>query len=155
MDLNYIIDEGKNLKFHGCSNWNKGFIMETHSIKLECTINNKVIGQAGLEYKYRKTEEPYTDGYIFGVSVNPKYQHNGVGSKLINKIEEIAKDIGLKVLYLRPATEEVKNFYNKLGYKYSHTDEYGEVMSKNLEKSSLVEQYIYLMKNQLQILKSL
>lgn len=54
MDLSYIIDEGKNLKFHGCSNWNKGFIMETHSIKLECTIDNKVIGQAGLEYKYKK-----------------------------------------------------------------------------------------------------
>ena len=143
MDLSYIIDEGKNLKFHGCSNWNKGFIMETHSIKLECTIDNKVIGQAGLEYKYKKTEGPFTDGYIFGVSVNPKYQHNGVGSKLINKIEEIAKDIGLKVLYLRPATEEVKYFYNKLGYKYSHTDEYGEVMSKNLEKSSLVEQYLF------------
>ena len=131
-NLVYKLDIGKNLSFHGCSNWDEGFRMETHSIKLEALDDNEVIGQVGLEYKDRDTEEDLEDGYLFGVSVNPDYQGLGLGSKLMKEIEFIAKKVGVKTLYLRPNSEEVMHFYNKCGYKYDHTDKYGKVMSKKI-----------------------
>jgi ribosomal protein S18 acetylase RimI-like enzyme len=131
-NLVYKLDVGKNLSFHGCSDWDEGFRMETHSIKLEVLDDNKVIGQVGLEYKDRDTEEDLEDGYLFGVSVNPDYQGLGLGSKLMKEIEFIAKKVGVKTLYLRPNSEEVMQFYNKCGYKYDHTDEYGKIMSKKI-----------------------
>lgn len=131
-NLVYKLDVGKNLSFHGCSDWDEGFRMETHSIKLEVLDDNKVIGQVGLEYKDRDTEEDLEDGYLFGVSVNPDYQGLGLGSKLMKEIEFIAKKVGVKTLYLRPNSEEVMQFYNKCGYKYDHTDKYGKVMSKKI-----------------------
>ena len=131
-NLVYKLNIGKDLSYHGCSNWNKGFRMETHSIKLEALDDNKVIGQVGLEYKDRDTEEDLEDGYLFGVSVNPDYQGLGLGSKLMKEIKFIAKKLGVKTLYLRPNSEEVMEFYNKCGYKYDHTDEYGKVMSKKI-----------------------
>lgn len=131
-NLVYKLDVGKNLSFHGCSDWDEGFRMETHSIKLEVLDNNKVIGQVGLEYKDRDTEEDLEDGYLFSVSVNPDYQGLGLGSKLMKEIEFIAKKVGVKTLYLRPNSEEVMQFYNKCGYKYDHTDKYGKVMSKKI-----------------------
>jgi ribosomal protein S18 acetylase RimI-like enzyme len=131
-NLVYKLDIGKNLSFHGCSDWDEGFRMETHSIKLEVLDDNKVIGQVGLEYKDRDTEEDLEDGYLFSVSVNPDYQGLGLGSKLMKEIEFIAKKVGVKTLYLRPNSEEVMQFYNKCGYKYDHTDEYGKVMSKKI-----------------------
>lgn len=131
-NLVYKLDVGKNLKFHGCSDWDEYFRMETHSIKLEVLDDNNVIGQVGLEYKDRDTEEDLEDGYLFGVSVNPDYQGLGLGSKLMKEIEFIAKKVGVKALYLRPNSEEVMQFYNKCGYKYDHTDKYGKVMSKKI-----------------------
>lgn len=131
-NLVYKLNIGKDLSYHGCSNWDEGFRMETHSIKLEALDDNKVIGQVGLEYKDRDTEEELEDGYLFGVSVNPDYQGLGLGSKLMKEIKFIAKKLGVKTLYLRPNSEEVMQFYNKCGYKYDHTDEYGKVMSKKI-----------------------
>lgn len=131
-NLVYKLDVGKNLSFHGCSDWDELFRMETHSIKLEVLDDNNVIGQVGLEYKDRDTEEDLEDGYLFGVSVNPDYQRLGLGSKLMKEIEFIAKKVGVKTLYLRPNSKEVMQFYNKCGYKYDHTDKYGKVMSKKI-----------------------
>lgn len=130
--LVYKINSGKDLVYHGCSNWDKGFVMETHSIKLEVLDDNQAIGQVGLEYKDRDTEENLEDGYLFGVSVNPDYQNLGIGSMIMEKIEFIAIAFGIKTLYLRPNSKKVMEFYNKCGYKYDHTDEYGEIMSKSL-----------------------
>ena len=89
--LIYKINSGKDLVYHGCSNWDKGFVMETHSIKLEVLDDNQVIGQVGLEYKDRDTEENLEDGYLFGVSVNPDYQNLGIGSMIMEKIELVKK----------------------------------------------------------------
>lgn len=131
-NLVYKLDIGKNLSFHGCSNWDEGFRMETHSIKLEVLDNNYIIGQVGLEYKDRDTEDKLEDGYLFGVSVNPDYQGLGIGSKLMKEIEFIAKKVGIKTLHLRPNSKSVEKFYDKCGYKYDHTDEYGRIMSKKI-----------------------
>lgn len=131
-NLLYKLDIGKDLSFHGCSKWDEGFRMEFHSIKLEALDENKIIGQIGLEYKDRDTEEDLEDGYLFGVSVNPDYQGLGLGSKLMKEIEFIAKKVGVKTLYLRPDNEEVMQFYEKCGYKYDHSDEYSKIMSKKI-----------------------
>ena len=87
--------------------------------KLELYSNDELIGQVGID----------NDDYIFGLSVKPKYQKNGYGTKLVKKIEKYAK--GNKV-YLRPANKKLIKFYGKLGYKIDHTDKYGLVVTKKI-----------------------
>ena len=110
---------GNNIKFHGCSNWNKGFVMDRPCTKVELFLNKKLIGQAGID----------EDDYIFCVSIKPEFQSKGFGSKIMSQIEKYSKE---NTLYLRPANKELINFYKKLGYKKDHTDKYGLIMSKTI-----------------------
>lgn len=118
-NIHFKKEYGKGLHFKGLSNWNKGFVMVRNCWKLELYSNDELIGQVGID----------NDDYIFGLSVKPKYQKNGYGTKLVKKIEKYAK--GNKV-YLRPANKKLIKFYEKLGYKTDHTDKYGLVMSKKI-----------------------
>ena len=118
-NISFKKETGKNLHFKGVSNWNKGFVMVRNCLKLELYSNDELIGQVGID----------NDDYIFGLSVKPKYQKNGYGTKLMKKIEKYAKK---NKLYLRPANKKLINFYEKLGYKTDHTDQYGLVMSKKI-----------------------
>ena len=129
--LQFKFTSGKNIVFRGVSNWNKGFHFEDFCTKLEAFIYNKLVGQAGLEPGY-ENDKPSDFGYIFGVSVNPKYQGQNIGTNIMFEIEKYAKSIKMKRLFLRPANDKVIKFYNKLGYKYYDTDKYGEIMYKDI-----------------------
>ncbi|MFC2133664.1 GNAT family N-acetyltransferase [Bacteroidota bacterium] len=56
------------------------------------------------------------ENQIRGVFINPDYLGFGIGRKIMNYIEGIAKRKGLKSVYLN-SSAYAKDFYLKLGYK--------------------------------------
>jgi len=77
---------------------------------------NKVLGTVRLK-----------ENAIFTVFVDPDYHHQGIGVKLMESIEKIAKERGYTEVGLGSSITAVR-FYEKLGYIYTgdtHKDEYG------------------------------
>jgi GNAT superfamily N-acetyltransferase len=66
---------------------------------------NKVLGTGSLSGNMVRT-----------VFVNPRYHGKGVGRKLMNHIEKVAKKKGLKTLQFHSSLT-AEGFYKKLGYK--------------------------------------
>ena len=69
---------------------------------------NKIIGCAGIEI-YDKV------GLLRSVAINPALQGQGIGCKIMFKIEEFALNHNINRLYL--LTETAEQFFHKLGYK--------------------------------------
>ena len=67
--------------------------------------NGKILGTISLE-----------NDMILCAFVNPRYQCRGIGKKLIEHIEKIAKRKGIKKLKVPSSTTSV-GFYEKMGYK--------------------------------------
>lgn len=87
------------------SNYNKYFmkIPEVHIIIIES--NERVIGTAGI------TEQ----GQIRDVFIDIQYHKKGLGTLLMQKLEEIARIKKSRKVFLYAATSSV-DFYTKLGY---------------------------------------
>lgn len=77
----------------------------THFIILN---DDEVIGTARLVISDKK-------GKIGRMSILKEYRNRGIGSKLINKIIEYSKNIGLEFLYLNAQINAIK-FYEKNGF---------------------------------------
>lgn len=60
-------------------------------------------------------------GYIEGVVVRTDLERKGIGTKLMNELEKIARKKKFKILYLDVNKGNLKgiNFYKKLGYSSS------------------------------------
>ncbi len=83
---------------------------------LVAVAENKVIGTATLERDY-----------VGSVFVHPTWHHQGVGTRLMQEIEAIARKNGIRQLQLGASITAV-NFYVKLGFAHgrkSHSEEYG------------------------------
>ncbi|MEK6891294.1 MAG: GNAT family N-acetyltransferase [Nanoarchaeota archaeon] len=71
-----------------------------------CLISNKkIIGTVDLH-----------DGEIGSVYVHYKFVRKGIGTKIMDFIEDYAKKKGIKVVHLKSA-KQAKSFYLKRGYK--------------------------------------
>ena len=65
--------------------------------------------------------------YLGTLFVNPDYHGKGIGTKLMEKIENLAKERKIQKLKLKSSINAV-DFYEKLGYKkgeQSQSEEYG------------------------------
>lgn len=76
---------------------------------------NKVVGTISID-KFRG-DLTGTKYIILTVFVKIEKHHQGIGTMLIKKIEDYAKSIGVKELYI-PASIYGCEFYRKLGYDY-------------------------------------
>ncbi len=56
------------------------------------------------------------DGWILGLFVSPEHMCKGIGTKLVHKVESIAKKKGFDILRAHVAINAL-GFYKKLGYK--------------------------------------
>lgn len=83
----------------------KSIINKKHIIVYE--ENSKVFGTASINLEER---------YISSVFVDPDHHHKGIGTQLMNAIEDYAKDKRLKKVYLN-ASLNAENFYKDRGYK--------------------------------------
>ena len=76
---------------------------------------NKVVGTISID-KFRG-DLTGTKYIILTVFVKIEKHHQGIGTMLIKRIEDYAKSIGVKELYI-PASIYGCEFYRKLGYDY-------------------------------------
>lgn len=95
-------------------------------------IDNKVVGTAGLDKSWDSDDEYW----ILSVFVKPENHGQGIGTKLIRKIEEFASTMPIKKLII-PASITAHEFYYKLGYRYKDgkkelNDEDMYIMEKSL-----------------------
>ncbi len=58
-------------------------------------------------------------GHIYSIDVKPKYRRRGIGSKLLESIEEILGGMGAEVCYLEARADNVAaiNLYLKCNYR--------------------------------------
>ena len=94
-------------------------------------IDDNVVGTAGIDKSWNSDDEYW----ILTVFVKPENHGQGIGKKLIGKIEEYATSLPIKKLVI-PASITAHEFYYKLGYKYKDgkkelNDEDMYIMEKN------------------------
>ena len=92
--------------------------------------NDEVVGTAGLDKSWYSDDEYW----ILTVFVKPGYHKEGIGKKLIEKIEDFAFSLPIKKLIV-PASITAHQFYYKLGYNYKDgkkvlNDEHMYIMEK-------------------------
>lgn len=95
-------------------------------------IDDNVVGTAGIDKSWYSNDEYW----ILTVFVKPENHGQGIGKKLIGKIEEYATTLPIKKLVI-PASITAHEFYYKLGYRYKDekkelNDEDMYIMEKNL-----------------------
>jgi len=76
--------------------------------------DGKLIGTGGLA-NFGSLEKP--SYYGVAMFVVPELQGKGIGSQILRKVEEKAKELGARKLTIRAAIG-AQPFYEKLGYKY-------------------------------------
>ena len=130
IDIKFKYIKSKTMEYRTPSNWDKYYKYNIYSVKI-IGLNNskKEIAQVGLE---PFEEDGEKRGFIFGVIVKKEYRGQNIGSKIMNECEKYAKSINIQTLFLRPANDRVIKFYEQLGYKFSHVEEYGKVMFKSV-----------------------
>lgn len=94
-------------------------------------IDDNVVGTAGIDKSWNSDDEYW----ILTVFVKPENHGQGIGKKLIEKVEEYATTLPVKKLII-PASITAHEFYYKLGYKYKDgkkelNDEDMYIMEKN------------------------
>ena len=114
--------------------------------RVKCYVavqNGKVVGTASIDEvksMYGVQIDDSTNKYlILTVFIDTNSHHQGIGRKLIERIEEYSKGIGAEELII-PASIHGVEFYRKLGYDYlngnKELNKDGEyVLSKQFEKS--------------------
>lgn len=73
--------------------WSKNALIEEvlnnrMAIYITAKVNGKAIGYAGM-WKI------FDEGHITNIAVHPEYRQNGIGSRLVEKLVDIAKERGI------------------------------------------------------------
>ena len=118
-----------------------------------CTDNKKVIGFFIASFSL-------LEGHLLNISVAPNRKRQGVGNILLNKIESIAIEYGIKEIFLevRESNREAialyeNNGYRKIGlrknyYKLSEGREDAVIYSKKIKGNLLsLKQIFYILSN--------
>ncbi len=98
--------------------------------------NDKIVGTVMLRHKpeegYKNLEWPLESNYekiyvIYTLAVHPKFIRQGIGKKLLDFAEEIARKEGCISLRLDVVKGNIpaENLYKKCGYKYVGTTSLG------------------------------
>lgn len=88
-------------------------------IFLKIVINNKIIGSVRA-YKEKET------CYIGRLIVHPEFQNQGIGSKLMFKIESFFKKVSRFELFTGYKSKKNLYLYQKLGYRPFKTEKLNE-----------------------------
>lgn len=113
-----IKDHGKEVIDKISKHFAEEEIKENFPNKEKCYVaekDGKVVGTASIsKFRGDKTGYKYIIQTVF---VNMENHHQGIGTLLINKIEEYAKSINANELVI-PSSIYGLEFYRKLGYDY-------------------------------------
>lgn len=96
-------------------------------------VNGKLVGTASLAKDNRTDDEKYICLTVF---VLPEKHGLGIGKKLMEQVEETARNKDAKILHV-PASRSALQFYRKQGYKEDNKEKEEEHiwMSKVFENS--------------------
>jgi ribosomal-protein-alanine acetyltransferase len=85
-------------------------------IGLAALVNDEIAGFAIARVDIKRNEQ---FGHIVTVDVKPAYRHKGIAQKLLQEIETILRERGIKECRLEVRENNVAalNLYQKLGYK--------------------------------------
>ena len=88
---------------------------DNNIIKLVYRENNTIVASVFIEtrYNYIKDEKYYYLNYLV---VSKKYQRLGIGTKLLNKVEELARYHSIDYIEFTSSRENIYNFYEKNNY---------------------------------------
>ncbi|MGY5865130.1 MAG: GNAT family N-acetyltransferase [Candidatus Thorarchaeota archaeon] len=87
-----------------------------------------LIGSVGLEL-YEES------ALLRSLAVHPDFQGNGLGSRLVNSIIEVAKGRGINRLFL--LTDTAEDFFKKKGFKTVSRDQVPDDMKQSIEFTTL------------------
>lgn len=91
------------------------FYKQAHSFRLIAKHVNQIVGHVGIIYRIISINKvPYE---IFGIAdlcTEYRYRKQGIASRLLNKVDEIAKQHNIQHILL--FTDEAHDLYSKLGY---------------------------------------
>jgi len=97
--------------------WSKNALIEEvlnnrMAIYITAKVNGKAIGYAAM-WKI------FDEGHITNIAVHPEYRQNGIGSRLVEKLVDIAKERGIvkMTLEVRKSNLAAQALYCKYGFK--------------------------------------
>lgn len=99
-------------------------LTDYNSVSLAARVNNEL---AGFIIGQIEVEQSVTAGHIITLDIAPNYHRKGVAQKLLQEIEAIFKEKGIKEcrLEVREDNAAALNLYQKAGYqKISKLDNY-------------------------------
>lgn len=140
-----IQDYGKEMIDRIARHFTEEEIKKNFPERVKCFVavqNGKVVGTASMDNIKSmygvEVENPTNKYLILTVFIDINSHHQGIGSRLIEKIEDYSQDIEAEELII-PASIHGLEFYKKLGYDYLNGNEElnkdGEyVLSKKVEK---------------------
>ena len=85
-------------------------------IPLVAVVEDKVVGGLAA-YVLQKFEQARAEIYIYDLAVLESHRRQGIATGLINKLREIAREIGAYVIYVQadPPDEPAVKLYESLG----------------------------------------
>jgi len=111
-------------------------IIDHNTIRLAAMVNGEIAGFAITRVNIRRN---VTFGHILTIDVAPAYRRKGIAQKLLQEIEAILRERGIKEcrLEVRENNAAALNLYRKLGYTKIGTLEkyYGNAHGLYLKKS--------------------
>ncbi|MFW9963894.1 MAG: arsenic resistance N-acetyltransferase ArsN2 [Candidatus Sifarchaeia archaeon] len=97
--------------------------------KSETTAKSeKIVGSVGLEI-YGKS------ALLRSLAVHPDYQGQGLGTRLVNKIIDFAKDRGITRIFL--LTDTAEDYFTRKGFVIVTRDKVPEDMKQSIEFTTL------------------
>ncbi|MEM2168297.1 MAG: GNAT family N-acetyltransferase [Candidatus Bathyarchaeia archaeon] len=92
------------------------FLEDPTFITLVTTLEGRIIGYIAAHVE---NFEGKRMGHIYSIAVRSEYRRRGAGSRLLEAIEEILRQSGVKVCYLEARRDNIAaiNFYLKHGYR--------------------------------------
>jgi N-acetylglutamate synthase-like GNAT family acetyltransferase len=84
-------------------------------------LDNEPVGIASV-IKHDMDNKRHLTPWLADVYVKPEFRKQGIGSKLVKRVREEAKVIGIETLYL--FTRHAKEFYLSLDWKIKETTKY-------------------------------
>lgn len=87
-------------------------------IPLAALADGKVVGGLAA-YVLQKFEQERSEIYIYDLAVDENYRHQHIATGLIDKLREIAREIGAYVIYVQadPPDEPAVKLYESLGIR--------------------------------------
>ncbi len=80
-----------------------------------------------LELKFRENKNyPEYEHWVGGVFVEPRFRNNGIASQLISEAKQMARNFGVRTLYLQCESHNVE-LYENHGFKKLHQAPHHEI----------------------------